>query len=589
MLGKSKSGNTKKTQKTHASTQSKANFPGQLPITPDEQQQNKIILYFANDQKIDAVPDGYAEATPIQREKVISDLKSGKITSNNIKDFLLQVVMPVDDHKSTQNNIFQELSRGPKQKQIFSVLTGHNASNWQNVNATDLNLLLNKPVKGHPDYRTPVGFAVFRQKFLDGIKAQATPEQFTTYLHAMNSLAKILYGRRYEYYQQILLLSDQAESQPTSSEAQPITPPAEAYPKDTTTPAEIKPESTSPAKTAPRIQSPTQITPLSQERSTEILSRAIISGDPWHQDGNEYPLTTASLTSSGLTPAFETFVDAVSISLSYPFQLSDGRGAALAFVDTPEGAKVRSYYLDTKTGLWHYAPDIIRGARGEGMSQITEGYGPASTMLPALLQKSLCELVKTYGFREITNVNPDFLFAGTAKSYNSMQEYREALSRGQNLNDFYHEVDSQPMFSNWQPSGKNKNVPQLISVNANICPNFQAPLTAFLTYSILAGQLSVNTFPSSDGQFIWIFESDDWNRTHIAGLETTSLLTSTGCHTSWTSAGDLTTPLYENTTKSGNYGDPADTRKGLIGMWNQYLSKIPLIQQFLAWKNSQSQ
>ena len=105
-------------------------------------------------------------------------------------------------------------------------------------------------------------------------------------------------------------------------------------------------------------------------------------------------------------------------------------------------------------------------------------------------------------------VTADFIFAGTAAAYNTQQEYREALARGQMRSDFYKEVDKAPIAMNWQPSGKNKNVPQLLSINAELALNFQAPMNRFMTYSILAGQVSVESFPSADAQAIWLFCSD---------------------------------------------------------------------------------
>ena len=50
------------------------------------------------------------------------------------------------------------------------------------------------------------------------------------------------------------------------------------------------------------------------------------------------------------------------------------------------------------------------------------------------------------------------------------------------------------------------------------------------------------------------------------------------------SAGDLVTPLYTSSSQAANYGDAHDTRKGLVGMWNQYLSKVPVLREFTTYR-----
>ncbi len=566
-------------------------------VAADEQLQNRIILYFVNGQKISAVPEGEAKATEAERAKVIEQLSSGKITMAEVEGFLRNVAMPLQDTKESARKVFEQVAQDLRQKQILAVLLGYNATDWQNVSADDLLSLRGKPLKGQPNYRTPVGFETFREKFLMGIEDKADAEQMQAYQEAMDGLERKIYGRRFEYYQQVLLLKD--GEKPAAQKTADVSEVADAEQvKAIETPkmeAAVAPavamvletEKTVKKIAGEKLPELTVSVAVSPERSMEILNQAVIVGDPWRQDGNEYLLTVNGLISNNLVPAYELSVGAETLALSQPFQLSDGRGAALGFVPTSEGMKVRGYYLDPKTGLWHFAPDVIRGARGEGMSQITEGYGMASTMLPVVMQKNLTEIVKAGGFREITTVNPDYLLAGTAIAYNDMQEYREAMSRGQMRSDFYREVDQEPVVVNAQVNEKNKTLPQLISVNVELAPDFQKYLGHFLTYSLLAGQVKVDSFLSQDGHLTWMICSDEYGRTWIGGIEVNSELTSTGCRKNWAMGGDLMTPLYEYSTQSGNYGDPSDIRKGMVGMWNQYLSKIGLIEEYIAWKNRQ--
>ena len=556
--------------------------------------QDQIVAYFLGGKQAEILADTTVSVSPEQRVAIQANLAAGKISAANIRDLLLQV--PGLQTEADYEQAFQQISKIPREKQILAVATGYNATNWQNVKLEDLKNLLTKPTKGQIDYRTPVGFARFRREFLAGIQEQATPEQMQAYHKSMDHLEQHLYGRRFDFYQQLQLLGQLPKSAEVAKSADPAkareteasTVPSEEITLQEIITEEAQPEATHlAAPTAASVAQPVSpatavvLTPITPERSSEILSHAIIEGDPWRQDGNEYRLNTTNLASSGLVPAYEIALDGQTFVFSDPFQLSDGQGAVLGYALVEGGAKVRSFYLDQKTGLWHFAPDIIRGARGEGMSKIGEGYGLASTLLPVVLQQQLSELVRNKGFRELTMVNADFIFAGTAAAYNTQQEYREALSRGQMRSDFYKEVDKAPIAMNWQPSGKNKNVPQLLSVNAELAPNFQAFVNKFTTYSILAGQVNAESFRSADGQAIWLFCSDDWGRSWLGNIEIVSPLTSTGCRRDWLSAGDLATPLYVTSAQAANYGDANDTRKGLVGMWNQYLSKIPVLQEFL--------
>lgn len=585
MFGKVKSGQNKKRGKEDSLLS--AAIQASKAVAPDTAMQDRIVAYFANDKNPEVLTAEVITVTPEQREAVQAQLSSGQLATADLEQFLLQITSPLQDNSTTPSQIFQKIAEVPREKQILAVATGYNANNWQNVSEADLKHLLTKPLKGQLDYQTPLGFATFRMKFIDGITAQATPEQLADYQQAMDGLEASLYGRRFDYYQQILLMAGKEALAAEPSEDAALQEIIAEETKTTTPVATPVVESATVAQ--PLSTNIVGVNAISAERSNEILNRAVISGDPWKQAGSEYRLSVSNLLSSGLTPAYEWTLENQNIVFSVPFQLSDGRGAILAYVMAADGAKVRAYYLNTKTGLWHYAPDIVRGARGEGMGQIGEAYGASSTMLPVAMQDVLSDMVKNYGFREITTVNPDFLFAGTAMAYNTQQEYRETLAKGQMRGDFYTEVDKNPMRQNWQMVGKNKNVPQLISVNANLAPNFAQATARFTTYSILAGQLNADAFAANDGQATWLFCSDEWGRAWLGNIEIVSPLTSTGCRRDWMDAGDLATPLYEYSTQAAGYGDPNDTRKGLVGMWNQYLSKIPLLQDYIAWRNKVNQ
>lgn len=534
-------------------------------IVPSERLQNKLIAYLVNGDKVEAVSDEVS-VTPEQKAQIKQALEAGQIADERIAEFLLRVLSPIQDLKTNLSGIYQQIVKTPRQKQILAVATGHSKHDWQKVDEVDLEKLLSKPQQGGVDYRTPVGFDEFRRKFLDGIRDEATPEQMSEYMTAMDAVEQSLYGRRFEYYQQIVLLGRTERAEEWKPEVVPVV--------------------TKAVVATPVVDS--GLSRLNEVQTSDILARAVVDGDAWVQDGTEYRLTPQGLASAGVTPVYGMILEERPVYLSETFRLSDGRGAIIAYVADGEMVKVRGYCQNIKNGMWYYVPETIRGARGEGIAQIGEGYGEAATLLPLSLQAAITKIVEEVSLKVITVVNADFLLAGTAAAYNSQQEYREALSRGMVRGDFYREVDSSPVMEAWKADGRGKNAPQLISVNNNMVPDLQKMMVSFATYSVVVGQEEIRGFASNDNQLIWGFGNDEWGRVWCNNIEVVSPVTSTGCRRDWMDAGDMVTPLYENSTQAGDFGDSRDVRRGMIGMWNQYISKIPLMQEYVRWRSEKS-
>lgn len=567
MFGKMKSGKPKLLRKFSEQGERTDKYDDQDDmygrIASNVQLQDKLIAYFVNDDNVDAVADD-VDVTEGQKLQIKQALETGQIADYRIAKFLLKVLSPIQDLKTNLNGIYQQIVKVPMQKQILAVATGHDRHNWQKVDAADLEDLLSKPQQGHVDYRTPVGFDEFRKKFLRGIRDEATPEQMAEYVAAMDEVERCLYGRRFEYYQQIVLMSrkegrEQAET------------------------VMAEPERVMTTEPVVRLESGLQR--IDESRGNEALGRAVVDGDAWVQDGTEYRLTAQGLASAGVAPAYETILEERTVFLSESFRLSDGRGAIIAYVADGDVFKVRGFCQNIKNGMWYYVPETIRGARGEGIAQIGEGYGEESTLLPLALQATIMKIVEEVSLKAIAVVNADFLLAGTAAAYDSQQEYREAVSRGMARGDYYREVDSSPVMEAWKMGGRGKNAPQLISINNEMVPSFQNMVVKFDTYSVLVGQEEICGFASNNNQTIWGLGNDEWGRVWCNNIEVMSPVTSTGCRRDWMDAGDMTTPLYENSTQAGDFGDSRDVRRGMVGMWSQYVSRIPLMQEYVKWRS----
>lgn len=557
--------------------------PTSSSLPERERIQRTITEYFVNKLTADLPTTLRPQDNSAKRQYLLQALRENKISSTDEDTYLKTLPSPLDLVGS--RHIFDLISTNLRQKQILAIVTGHNLSNWQDVLAKDIDDFLAAPRRNQPDYRTPIGFADLRRRFIREIQQQATPTQLDDYIKSMNDFEQNLYGDRYTYYCQIEALRKEAQSKGQSIDTVTAVSPDAASPTETPS-QEVSSNSnaisTSPVSAAPAIP----LSPVSDERRDQLLSHATIDGDVWRQGGQEYRLGIPSLVNAGLEPFFEVSIDNQPVYLSNLFQLTSEQMAAIAYIPSPTGVKVRSFYRNKNRAVWHYFPDYIRDITGEGIDVFGAGFHEKSTTLPIILQSALNQIERNRDIIDLSTTNPDFLFAGTAYAYNTRQEYREAYSRGVLRGDFYHEVsstaynaDSGAVIS----QGRRKIAPQLLSVNAEAAPDFETLLTRYSAYSGFAGQIMGEGFHSVDKQTNWLFYSDYRGRCWVANIETISPVTSTGCRREWLLPTDISTPLYESTHLADGYGDPGDTRNGsYVSMWNNYLSKIPLIQQYLS-------
>ena len=67
----------------------------------------------------------------------------------------------------------------------------------------------------------------------------------------------------------------------------------------------------------------------------------------------------------------------------------------------------------------------------------------------------------------------------------------------------------------------------------------------------------------------------------MGGIEVNSPITSTGLRQEWMHGGDMVTPLYEYESQTDGYGDPEDAKRNYRGMWKYYLSRVPVIREYV--------
>lgn len=547
--------------------------------TDSEVRQSRIIDFFRADEKVEVTPEeivgmdaaalknlkrrrandlrrqtlqGEApRVTPGQREDFLQRLAHGEITAKDEHNFLLLIPSPLQDQAVDAPRIFEQITADARGRQILAVAAGKNAANWQDLSPTAVTMLLTAVQEDGDDYRTPVGFIKLRRHFLKGIHPRSSEQVYQSYVRSMNDLEQHLYGERLDYFRDFELLRHEARKY---AETKPV--------------ARTRPE-------AVRLEA------LTDERSAEILGKAVIEGDAWIGGGIERSLNAHHLTLAKLVPRFAVKLDDAEIGLSDCFQVSPGRIAVVAYVPTSDGVKVRTFYQNG-TDLWRYLPDYTRRADGK-IDFYCIGVGAESVTLPIVLQEALARLVARKGVRVMTGAyDPEFLAAGTAYAYDSRQDYQMQWSYGRMRGDYYQEVSADPVNHDFDNNSNNhRKAPYTLSVDYNRSPNFDHQVASFELELPEVGKVKAEGFASYDEQYRWLFCRDSKDRVWIGGVEVISPLTATGLRRDWAIMGDLMTPLYEPTSQAGIYGDRNDVKGARQCMWSNYLSNIPLIQEYL--------
>lgn len=117
-------------------------------------------------------------------------------------------------------------------------------------------------------------------------------------------------------------------------------------------------------------------------------------------------------------------------------------------------------------------------------------------------------------------------------------------------------------------------------------PDFSVTLASWSEKIPLYGETLFEVFGSTNGKYRYIFCKDKKNRAWIASIDVAvSPFTTSGIRFDWVDGGDLTTPAFEYLSQAGKYGD-SGLRAGVgnkyVDVFRQYVSRLPLIQEYLA-------
>ena len=335
-----------------------------------------------------------------------------------------------------------------------------------------------------------------------------------------------------------------------------------------------------------------------REEGVEMLGKSECEGDPVPlAGGGSWELTTSELLNANLEPKYKVEVDGMEIGLSGIFNISGGRDGAIGYVKCPDGKIMqRSFYRSNSQGVWRLLPDYVLSEKERWYGK---GYSEEMMILPSEMQKALSAITQV-GRVDLEGRPGEAIFFGTAKHYNSQDEYLDCLAKGMMRGRLYSEVSQTPAFNLDGRSGDpdRKAAPEFVRAKGNyyMQPNFNDETADYYTQTSMYGVVGVNCVRSNDKQLKYIFnyasvqyengqsEPVAW----LGGVELQSPMTSGGIRSCWISAGDLSTPPLEYADQAFGYGEESKKRGHYVSMWRKYVSQLSLIRRYCSAKIKQA-
>ncbi|GEM_PF-2962524 len=345
------------------------------------------------------------------------------------------------------------------------------------------------------------------------------------------------------------------------------------------------PESPAPAEVAAATQEAASLEALPQTEAERIMGKTEIHA---HDFGGKH-LTVETLRQAKLEPKYKVKLDGVEWYASQPYEMDSGRLAIVAYVHFKDKIIARTYYRSNSQGVWRYLPGYT--GVGPNIDWFDKGYGEESVTVPIASQMALAKLVaQEQPLKLLPAIDPDLIFAGTSRK---LEDYAD--NRGRRGITYYleSEAEAQKLNGNFyipeNSEGPKKMKPEEVRfTDANEAPDFtKVPLATWEEATAQYGNVFKEVLPSRDGERLYMFCRDTKGRLWIGGIENVaSEIRSTGLKRAWVKGGDLTTPAYEykvpSADQTGGYGNDADRSGPYVDMYANYLSKIPVFQEYKA-------
>lgn len=494
-----------------------------------EKQRRKLIQAILNrDPKILGQKD--VEVTDADRQRFYDLVDKGIIKNDDVKRIIVSIKGPLETDGAEA--IFARISATNYERRILAYMTGIGFDNYEHIKPRSVEIFLER-------YPNPMNFQPASEDFLAAINRNNSLEKYEAYSSAIHNFCLHVYGKKQEYWEQAKVLFDEAEEWRIDQEAEKL--------------------------------------------KLELLPYAEVSGDGWMQNGQVYMLRPELLEKVGLGPRYLMEIGGVQIALSRVF-MADVHEAAIAYVKYNGTVKVRGYYRSNSQGMWRFLADYV-GGNGE-IAWYGVGFNEESLTLPLKIQKQL-NMIRKKGLLEIPGANTGFFLGGTAKRFNSKEEYKQLIAENKMTSDYYREVNHEPIVD-FGVLSTEKHPPESVDVDKGNAPDFRKQLDHYRMETEMYGTVTVRQFPSYNDNLRYtmceVGRGDD-KRAWVGGIEVNATITSTGLKSEWVSTGDIGTPLLEYYTMTGGYGNPAGRTDGYVDMW-EYLDLMPLIKRYMyTWRD----
>ena len=289
-------------------------------------------------------------------------------------------------------------------------------------------------------------------------------------------------------------------------------------------------------------------------------------------------LEPSDLIEIGLGPKYQVNVDKSTDIIFSDVYSYGGRLAVVGYVakhqddgEVLNSMVARTFYMSNSQGMWKYLPSH------DNKKSYSNGHELDGLPLPYLAQAALSQISQLHHAKID---NPDIPFFGTARDISRAPGETLLLEAERN---------PKVLDGTFYPKDRTAGIiaPELMDFRNNSPqqPDFdREPVFSWQADTKFEKDVEFEVFDSKDGQLSYVFARTKDKRVWISLVEdNTSEVESTGIKKSWVKSGDLTMSIAENRGHAGNYGVPS-YKYGVryVDMWPKYLSKVPVVQRYLA-------
>lgn len=294
-----------------------------------------------------------------------------------------------------------------------------------------------------------------------------------------------------------------------------------------------------------------------------------------YQNENGEVLTSGLIEKYGLLPKYPITIGDKKMYLSDSYICDeDGRVAAIYYIEVGETLVPRTIYKSNSQGIARVLPMSVADEEWH----YDKGFGEDSLTVPNVVQKVFATDSLKVVKNNLPNNHQKLLFRGPTKVVNAPKSPLVTYTIEVESSSKYLEgINPNRIKGTFQKQDPKESILKKESYN----PNFNRIVDKFKSTSSLAGSFDSYLINSRDETLQYMFCVDAQKRVWIANIEVIdSKVGNTGLRQEWAEGGALTTPIYEYVKQSGSYGNMADQKGNYISMWPNYLSKIPIIQEF---------